>query len=209
VFNGGVVAALLVLVLAYLAGAIPFTNLAARWVRGVDLRTVGNGTVSGTGLYRVAGFVPLAFAGLLDVLKGAFGPLLAGSERPVLAAFAGGAAVCGHNWSVFLRGAGGRGVAPALGALLVQAWAGVLVLGMGLTLGSIPDEAGLGTFVALVLLVPALAVTSGGHAALAGLCVMVPMLVKRVTGNAPPDRDGRGRIVMSRLLYDHDGAPIE
>jgi len=42
------VGALLVLVLAYLVGAIPFTNVAARWARGVDLRTVGNGTVSAT-----------------------------------------------------------------------------------------------------------------------------------------------------------------
>ncbi|MBM3658949.1 MAG: glycerol-3-phosphate acyltransferase, partial [Actinobacteria bacterium] len=52
--------ALGILVLAFLAGSIPFTNIAARCTRGVDLRGVGTGTVSGTALYRVAGFPALA-----------------------------------------------------------------------------------------------------------------------------------------------------
>src|SRR5579884_4480394 len=59
------------LVLAYLAGAVPFSNVLAARVSGVDLREVGSGTVSGTGLYRVAGFLPLVVAGILDVAKGA------------------------------------------------------------------------------------------------------------------------------------------
>ena len=52
----------------------------------VDLRDVGNGTVSGTSLYRVAGFGPLALAGIADIAKATIGPLLAGSDRPALAA---------------------------------------------------------------------------------------------------------------------------
>ena len=67
---------------SYLAGAVPFSNLTARRTRGVDLRDVGNGTVSGTALYQVAGFGPLALGGVLDVAKGAVGPLLAGRDRP-------------------------------------------------------------------------------------------------------------------------------
>ena len=47
------------------AGSIPFSNIASRRTRGVDLREVGSGTVSGTALYRVAGFTPLAVAGVL------------------------------------------------------------------------------------------------------------------------------------------------
>ena len=69
----------------------------ARRVGRVDLRDVGTGTVSGTALYHVAGFGPLALAGVCDVAKGAVGPLLAGSDRPELAAVAGGVAVAGHN----------------------------------------------------------------------------------------------------------------
>ena len=94
--------------MAYLAGSIPFSNLVARRVRNVDLRSVGGGTVSGTSLYEIAGFGPLAVAGICDLGKGALGPVLAGPDRPVLSAVAAGAAVAGHDWSPFLGGAVGQ-----------------------------------------------------------------------------------------------------
>jgi len=196
---------LVVLVVAFVAGSIPFSNLAARITRGVDLRTVGTGTVSGTSLFRVSGFPALAVAGILDVGKGALGPALAGGDRATLAAFAGGLAVAGHNWSPFLRGAGGRGVAPALGALLVQAWPGAVLLLGGLVVGKVFRETGLGGFVAEVLLTPVLAVLEGPAAALAGITIAVPMLVKRVAGNGRPTRAGP-RTYLIRLLYDREPA---
>src|SRR2546423_4428071 len=112
---------LVVLSAAYVSGAIPFSNLMATRRRGVDLRDVGSGTVSGTSLYQVAGFGALAVAGICDIAKGAVGPALAGRDRPVLQAAACGVAVVGHNWSPFLGGAGGRGVSPAVGALRAAA----------------------------------------------------------------------------------------
>jgi glycerol-3-phosphate acyltransferase PlsY len=192
-----------VLAVAFVAGSVPFSNIAARLTRGVDLRTVGTGTVSGTSLFRVAGFPALAVAGIFDVAKGALGPALAGSGRPTLAAVAGGLAVAGHNWSPFLRGAGGRGVAPALGALLVQAWPGAVLLLGGLVLGKALRETGLGGFVAEVLLTPVLAVLEGASGALAGLAIAVPMLVKRVTGNGRPAHPDV-RTYVNRLLYDRE-----
>jgi glycerol-3-phosphate acyltransferase PlsY len=198
-------AALGVLLVAFLAGSIPCSNLAARWARGVDLRAVGTGTVSGTALYRVAGFPALALAGIVDVAKGAVGPALAGSGRPTLAALAGAAAVVGHNWSPFLRGAGGRGIAPALGALLVQAWPGAVLLLLGLVVGKAFHQTGLGGFAAEVLLAPALLALDGRDAAVAGLAVAVPMLVKRVMGNGRPGTPGV-RVYLARLLYDREPA---
>jgi acyl phosphate:glycerol-3-phosphate acyltransferase len=196
--------AMVVLVVAFVAGSIPFSNLAARATRGVDLRTVGTGTVSGTSLFRVSGFPALAVAGILDVGKGALGPAVAG-DRATLAAFAGGLAVVGHNWSQFLRGAGGRGVAPALGALLVQAWPGAVLLLGGLVVGKFFRETGLGGFVGEVVLTPVLALLEGAAGALAGATVAVPMLVKRVAGNGRPER-GDVRTYLTRLLYDREPA---
>jgi len=199
-----------ILLLSFVVGSVPTTNLFARASRGVDLRKIGSGTVSGTALYRVAGFLPLAAAGILDIGKGALGPLLAGTDRPVLAALAGGAAVAGHNWSPFLRGAGGRGIAPALGALLVNAWVGAVLLLAGMTLGRFLGQTGLGAFVAELSLAPVLALTNGRDGAIAGLAIAVPMLVKRVVGNSRPivaAGRGRGRVYFRRLLFDNDASP--
>ena len=134
--------AVLVGAVAFLAGAVPFSNLVARRSRGVDLRDVGSGTVSGTSLYSVAGFGPLALAGVCEVAKGALGPALAG-DRPLLRAICCGLAVVGHNWSPFLRGSGGRGISPALGAFLVAAWPGAILLGAGLGVGRLISRTGL------------------------------------------------------------------
>ncbi|HMF03315.1 MAG TPA: glycerol-3-phosphate acyltransferase [Acidimicrobiia bacterium] len=193
-----------ILLLSFAAGAIPFSYLAGRRARSVDLRQVGTGTVSGTSLYRVAGFGPLAAAGVLEVAKGAVGPAVAtAAGRPALAAVAGGAAVVGHNWSPFLRGAGGRGISPALGALLVVAWPGAVLLLGGMILGKVFGETAVGALVAEIALTPVLALTHGAVGALAGIAVAVPMLVKRVVGNepaAPP----RAQTYRNRILFDRD-----
>jgi glycerol-3-phosphate acyltransferase PlsY len=190
---------------AFLAGAVPFSNLAARRLRGVDLRSVGSGTVSGTALYRVAGFGPLAVAGLLDVGKGAVGPLLVGRRRPVAAALACGLAVTGHNWSPFLYGAGGRGISPAVGALAVVGWPGATLLLAGLAVGRLAGETALGALAAQAGLVPVLAATRGRRGMFAGIAVLVPLVAKRLAGNGPPSPGTRpSQVYLARLLYDRD-----
>jgi len=197
-------------VASYLAGAVPFSNIAARWRAGVDLRRVGTGTVSGSGLAAVAGPGPLVVAGIADVAKGAVGPLLAGPDRPLLGAVAGGAAVCGHNWSVFLGGAGGRGIATAMGALAVRHRPGTAVLLAGLAAGRAVRQTGLVSFLAALAVTPVLARTHGRDGAVAGVAVVAPMLAKRVLGNRRPDPDGVS-VRLARLVLDRDGwrAPDE
>ncbi len=192
-----------VLAVSFVAGSIPSSQIAARAKAGVDLRTVGSGTVSGTSLFRVAGFVPLAISGVADIAKATVGPLLAGRERPALRAVAGGAAIAGHNWSPFLRGAGGRGVAPSLGVLGVQAWPGIPLMLGGLVAGKAAKQTGLGGFAAQCALVPLLARTHGRRGALVGACVIAPMWAKRVMGNAPPER-WRVHVALHRLVFDRD-----
>lgn len=195
-------AAALVMI-SYLIGAIPFTNLFALRSRGVDLREVGTGTVSGTGVYRVAGVAALLVAGALDVAKGAVGPLLAGGSNDAVLAATAVAAVIGHNWSIFLRFAGGRGLATTMGALLVIAWPGAVVILAGLVVGRAFRETGLGAFFAIVLLPVVLALTDGLAASLTGLALSVVLLAKRVVGNAPARPRGP-RIYLNRLLFDCD-----
>jgi acyl phosphate:glycerol-3-phosphate acyltransferase len=189
--------------LAWLAGSIPFSNIAARLRAGVDLREVGGGTVSGTALHGVAGFGPLAIAGVCDIAKGAVGPVLAGRDRPMLAAVSSVAGVAGHNWSPWLGGAGGRGLSVAMGSLVVQSWPGTVVLASGLAAGRLCRQSGLGTFVAAVALVPVLARARGRVGLVAGAGVTGVMLAKRLAGNRAPTRPGLD-VYLHRLLYDSD-----
>jgi acyl phosphate:glycerol-3-phosphate acyltransferase len=185
------------------AGAVPFANIGARVAAGVDLRSVGSGTVSGSGLYEVAGKGPLIVIGLLELAKGAVGPAIAGRHRPVASALAGAAAVAGHNWSPYIGGAGGRGISPAMGALLVSAPAGAGVLLAGLALGKMAGETALGSLVADAFLVPVAGRVHGWGGRLAASAVLVPIVAKRLTGNGPPQQPGPS-VYMYRLLFDRD-----
>lgn len=113
-------------VVSYLLGAIPNGYLIGR-MRGVDVRTVGSGNIGATNVLRSLGRGWGALTFTLDVLKGflpAFlAPILAAQTGGVaapkaLALCCGAAAVAGHNWPVYLRFKGGKGVATSAGALL-------------------------------------------------------------------------------------------
>jgi glycerol-3-phosphate acyltransferase PlsY len=120
----------LALALSYLLGAIPTSLLAARLVKGVDLRTIGSGNLGATNLYRLAGWKVALPVALFDIAKG-FIPatILAsavgqGSRDARIALACGAAAVLGHVYSVFARFKGGKGVATAAGVVLGLApWA--------------------------------------------------------------------------------------
>ncbi len=178
------------------------SNIAARWLRGTDLRQVGTGTVSGTGLARVAGARAVMVAGVFELAKGALGPFVAG-EAPWPRALAGAAAVVGHNWSPWLGGAGGRGVAPSMGALLVSAPVGAALLAGGLVAGRLLGETALGCLASYVCLVPVARRVHGPSGALAAGALLVPVLLKRLTGNEPARRP-LVRAYAYRLLFDRD-----
>lgn len=189
--------------ISYLLGSVPVANLASKALRGVDLRDVDNGTVSGTGLYKVAGFAPLAVAGCMELAKGAAGPLMAGRGRPMLQAASAGAAVTGHDWSPFLGFSGGRGLSVGMGALLAIAPEGAGVLGAGLGVGRLAGETGLGSFAAVASLPVMLHRTRGRRGAVAGALVAAPIVAKRLAGNGRPAKTP-ARVYLNRLLFDND-----
>jgi glycerol-3-phosphate acyltransferase PlsY len=109
--------------LAYLGGAIPVGLLVGRLVKKVDIRRYGSGNIGTTNVLRTLGPAWAAVVFALDAAKG-FLPVLVGRHLglPVgTLALAAALAVAGHNWSVFLRFQGGKGVATSLGALLALA----------------------------------------------------------------------------------------
>lgn len=109
----------LILLLAYLFGAIPAGAWVARYY-GVDIQKVGSGNTGATNILRTLGTGPAMLVAGFDVFKGGIAVLLArlfNVEGPLLGGVA-LAAVLGHNYSVFLRFTGGKGVATSFGTLL-------------------------------------------------------------------------------------------
>ena len=104
---------------SYLLGSIPFAQVMAR-INGADLRTEGTRNVGAGNLTRVVGWQWGAVAAVLDGLKGVFPVLIAKQIGlgPGAAGVAGIMAVIGHNWSIFLKGRSGRGLATSAGMLL-------------------------------------------------------------------------------------------
>ena len=114
---------LLSALLGYLLGAIPVGLIIGRLTRGIDLREFGSHRTGATNALRTLGLRSAALVFLLDVAKGVIAVIAARllfADDPLVgwaAAVAGFAAIIGHNWSVFIRFTGGRGVATSSGAL--------------------------------------------------------------------------------------------
>jgi len=191
----------LLLAASFLIGSIPAAQVVSRLTTGRDLRDVDTGTVSATNVYRTAGPVPFAVTAGLDLGKGALTAAIAGRLGPGFVEPAVSCMLAGHNWSPFLRGAGGRGVLPAIGALLVAYPRGAIVLAGGLVAGALAGDTAPGVFAAQAMLPPALAVGRGRRGALLGLAVIAPMLLKRLAGNHIP---ASGRVCWNRLVFDRD-----
>jgi glycerol-3-phosphate acyltransferase PlsY len=113
----------LVVSLAVLVGSFPTGVLLTRALTGVDVRRHGSGNIGAANVARTAGVKVGALVALLDILKGVI-PVLAGRVLgldEIALALVGAAAVLGHDFSIFLRFRGGKGVATTLGALLALA----------------------------------------------------------------------------------------
>ncbi len=116
---------------AYLLGSIPFGLLVTRLAGLGDIRRIGSGNIGATNVLRT-GRKSLALATLLlDVGKGAVAIGLAAGDRigfagdefsAPLAAWLGGAALIGHLFPIWLKFAGGKGVATSLGILAAIDW---------------------------------------------------------------------------------------
>ncbi len=104
----------------YLAGSFPSGYLAAKLVRGVDIRTVGSGNVGATNVGRLMGKGWAVAVSLADMVKASVGLILArafGETEPWVLAVTGVAGVLGHAFPLWLRFKGGKGVSSIYGVL--------------------------------------------------------------------------------------------
>jgi acyl phosphate:glycerol-3-phosphate acyltransferase len=129
----------LVYLVSYGVGAIPFAVLVGRWTRGVDVQRSGSGNAGALNTFRTVGRGAGVAVALLDAAKAALAMLLGRIVGgPELAALSGAIAVAGHcfspwllwttrhdrgdGWKWQLRRSGGKGLASGMGALLLIDW---------------------------------------------------------------------------------------
>ncbi len=125
---------LIIMLLAYLFGSIP----AGAWVArtyGVDIQKVGSGNTGATNILRTLGWGPALVVAFFDIFKGGIALLIArlfgldGLQLGLVAV----SAVLGHNYSVFLRFRGGKGVATSMGTTVVlDPLVGLMILPIGI-----------------------------------------------------------------------------
>ena len=108
-----------VLVAAYLLGSIPTSYIVVFRKTGRDIRTMGTGNPGMMNVLDSIGLRPAILVGVVDILKGvaAIGVAYMAGASDMQAVIAGGVAIMGHDYSVFLRLNGGNGTATAVGAL--------------------------------------------------------------------------------------------
>lgn len=141
--------------LAFLLGSFPSGVVLARLLGGRDIRRTGSGNIGAANVAREVGFKVGILVAALDILKGVVAVLVGkwmGLDPTALAAVA-LAAVLGHDFSVFLRFRGGKGVATTLGAALVLVpSATVPTVLVWLAMLAVRPYASLASLVALALL---------------------------------------------------------
>ena len=206
---------IIMIITSYLVGSIPFSYLAAR-SRGIDLRKHGTQQVGGGNLWRTTSRKLGLTVGVWDFFKGILMVLIAsrlgldaGQQLAV-----GLAAVVGHNWPVFLRFHGGRGIATSLGVIIIMPlvndtspWVTVAFFAIGIAVVVFTRRTPVPVLVGMVTLPVASAVFQEPLSVTMGYLAMVLIvIIKRLTAQAAMEARSisMGRILINRLLFDRD-----
>jgi len=207
---------IILLVCGYLLGSVPLSYLVAR-SRGVDLRKHGTQQVGGGNLWRTTSRKLGLSVGVFDFFKGMLMVLIAwrlgldaGQQLTV-----GLAAVVGHNWPVFLRFHGGRGVATCLGIIIIlplinddmTPWATVAFFAAAIIVIIFTHRTPVPILVGMIMLPVFSAVFQEMTSVTMGFLAMtLIVIIKRLTAQPAIEarRIGMWRLIWNRLLYDRD-----
>ena len=190
-FISSPVALLVVAVLAYLLGSVPFGVVITRAMGLGDLRKIGSGNIGATNVLRTGNKGAAAATLILDAAKGGIAVLIAramvGEDAAQVAALA---SFLGHLFPVWLRFKGGKGVATFLGILLALAWPiGLMACATWLVVAAVSRISSLSALAAAGLAPGYLAF--GGYSDMVLLALLLAILVwVRHAANIRRMRDG-------------------
>ena len=151
---------IIVVIIAYLLGSISFSIIISKKLAGFDVREKGSGNAGATNMLRSVGVKGAVLTLIGDCLKGVIAILVAvivgkiakNADKALLVQLAGIAVVLGHTFPIFFNFKGGKGVATALGVVLVTNWQiGLICLVFALVLMALSRMVSLGSVGACVL----------------------------------------------------------
>lgn len=152
---------IIVAVIAYLLGSISFSVIISKKMAGFDVREKGSGNAGTTNVLRSVGKKAAVITLILDVLKGVLAVLVAyiagnivkeGVDKALLIQIAGLLVIVGHTFPIFFGFKGGKGIATALGVLLITNWnIGLICLVFALVLMALSKMVSLGSISAAIL----------------------------------------------------------
>ncbi|GMK42167.1 glycerol-3-phosphate acyltransferase [Paenibacillus sp. CCS19] len=126
--------AVIAVIISYLLGSVSFSIVIARLVKGIDIRQHGSGNAGATNTLRVLGKGPGIAVFILDIAKGVaavwIGHALNGGYDSWAPVLCGLAAIVGHNWPVWFRFKGGKGIATTVGVIATLAFIPALIAGV-------------------------------------------------------------------------------
>jgi glycerol-3-phosphate acyltransferase PlsY len=207
----------LLLLGSYLLGSVPAAYLAARWRQGIDIRQYGSGNVGAANILKTTSKRLSIVVILFDLGKGmimVWAAQLVGLGLAQQVAV-GLAAIIGHNWPVFLRFSGGRGVLTTLGVAFVLPLTNGPLVPWGVVVGLVATgisllithhtPLGVGAGVAALPLVSWIA---GEPVSMIWgfLAMFLIMVIRRLTAPKTPVTASvpSGKLVLNRLLFDRD-----
>lgn len=206
---------ILLLLGSYLLGSVPAAYLVTRWSRGIDIRQYGSGNVGATNVVATASkrwAIPVIVFDLVKGMVVIYIAKLIGLEvyQQVMVGIA---VIVGHNWPVFLRFSGGRGVLTTVGVLLFLApWLTLILLAVAFLFTPF-RQLSLGTLVAAAalplcswFLSQPFGIKEPLSISLGFLAIFLLVVVRRltapktsVTASVPPHQ-----LLLNRLLFDRD-----
>ncbi|MDA8326950.1 MAG: glycerol-3-phosphate 1-O-acyltransferase PlsY [Nitrospiraceae bacterium] len=191
----------LLLLCSYVLGSVPFGAVIAG-LKGVDLKKIGSGNIGATNVLRGVGKGAALFTLLGDSLKGAVAVVVARSLGfdALWQGLAGLCAVLGHNFSVFLGGRGGKGVATSLGVVAVLApLAALFAVCCWLAVALLTRFSSLAALVAFALL-PLFILGTGGKGPVVSVAAALTLLILlRHLGNIKRLLGGRERKIGEKI----------
>lgn len=153
-------------IISYLLGSISFSVVLAKGLKGIDIRQHGSGNAGATNTLRVLGKGPAILVLVLDVIKGIAAVWLGhwlGGGNPWVASICGIAAIIGHNWPLYFRFRGGKGIATTIGVMATLFFLPALYAGIIAILSIVFTRyVSLGSLI-FVLLTPIFLVTISGE----------------------------------------------